>query len=173
MTYFFTGPRNVGKSTALRRGLADCPRPMIGLMTRFGPTKDGERKLYLLPWSVLNRREAADSDAPVCARMNQSGKTVYPQVFDRAGEALLRQAAEQPEALIVLDELGFLEQDAQIFHAAVLELMHSRTVVGVVRDGLGAWQDAPFDRLLTVSEENRHDAAAELRAYLADHGKRL
>lgn len=168
MNLFLTGPRQVGKSTALRRALAMSGARAAGLMTRFGaPGADGSRPLYLLPFSTAEAWEPPRS-APVCALLG-GGRRAFPQVFDTAGTALLRAAASAQ--VLVLDELGFLEAEAGAFHAAVLELLAGdRPVIGVVREGLGCWADAPFGELLPVTAENRDGVPRELCRWLARYG---
>ena len=166
MTIFLTGERGVGKSTALRRALAGCGRGIGGFMTDFGDSRYEEDKtLWLLPWG-----ERPDfSRGEVCARLGPGGRQVYPEVFDRLGAKLLRRAEEDPACgLILMDELGFLESEAGDFRAEVLSVLAgSKPVLGVVRQGLGVWGDAPLGEVWTVTEENRDAIAARLRRLLA------
>ena len=166
MTIFLTGERGVGKSTALRRALQGCGLMIGGFMTDFGDTRYGEnKKLWLLPWS-----ESPDFSAgQVCALLGSGGKQVFPEVFDGLGAELLRRAAaDEACGLILLDELGFLEAGAAGFRKAVLDVLAGpKPVLGVVRQGLGAWQDAPLGELWEVTEENRDAVPDRLRRRLA------
>ncbi len=167
MKIFLTGGRGVGKSTALRRALAGCGLRIGGFMTDFGKTRYEENKsLWLLPWS-----ETPDFSAGVlCARMGPGGRQVFPEAFDGAGSELLRAAAGDPACdLILMDELGFLEADAPRFRASVLSVLTGpKPVLGVVRQGLCAWRDAPLGEIWTVSESNRDAVPARLREKLAE-----
>ena len=166
MTIFLTGERGVGKSTALRRALAGCSVGIGGFMTDFGDTRYEENKtLWLLPWG-----ETPDfSRGRVCARLGSGEKQVFPEVFDSLGAALLRSAMEDPACgLILMDELGFLEGDARVFRAAVLEVLTGpKPVLGVVRQGLGVWGDAPLGEVWEVTESDREAIPASLRQRLA------
>ena len=166
MTIFLTGERGVGKSTALRRALHGCGLTIGGFMTDFGDTRYGEnKKLWLLPWS-----ETPDFSAgQVCALLGPGGRQVFPEVFDGLGAELLRRAAgDDACGLILLDELGFLEADAGRFRAAVLSVLTGpKPVLGVVRQGLGAWRDAPLGELWEVTKENRDDVPRRLRERLS------
>lgn len=165
MPLFLTGERRVGKSTALRRALAQTSLRAGGLMTDFGPTRDLEaRELYLLPYGP----SADFGGAAVCARMDGRGRTAYPGVFDTVGVRLLREAAADPAVdLIVIDELGFLEAEASAFRAEVLRLLAGeKPVAGVVRAGLGVWAGAPLGDLWEVTKENRTAVPGRLRRAL-------
>jgi len=166
MTIFLTGERGVGKSTALRRVLHGCGLTIGGFMTDFGDTRYGEnKKLWLLPWA-----ETPDFSAgQVCALLGPGGRQVFPEVFDGLGAELLRRAAgEDACGLILLDELGFLEAGAAGFRKAVLDVLAGpKPVLGVVRQGLGAWQDAPLGELWEVTKENRDAVPDRLRRRLA------
>ncbi len=165
MTILLTGERGVGKSTALRRALRGCGLGIGGFMTAFGDTRHAEDKtLWLLPWG-----ETPDYSAgSVCARLGPGGRQVFPEVFDGLGARLLRQASADPACgLILMDELGFLEAGAAGFRQAVLSVLAGpKPVLGVVRRGLGVWQDVPLGEILEVTGENREDIPRLLRQRL-------
>lgn len=161
---FLTGPRGVGKSTALAKALADFGPGVRGLVTRFdAPREVREKGLYLLPWG------ASDPVFGIlCARVGGGRPQAYPEAFDGEGVRLLRSASEDPACrLIVVDELGFLESEALSFRAEVLRLLKGpKPVAGVVREGLGAWGNAPLGEVWTVTEENRDELALRLEERL-------
>lgn len=167
---FLTGPRQVGKSTALARALAASGRRYAGLASRFSPEAGGRRFLHLLPYEALGTgREpllyTADS---LCARFGERGKEPLPGGFDGCGAALIRRALAGDCELLVLDELGYLEADAADFRAAVLEaLADPRPVLGVVREGLGVWAGTDLGAVIPVSRDNRDDVPAQLLALLS------
>ena len=154
---FFTGEIQVGKSTLLRKLLKKRGLRPGGAETGFGPWRaEAERSLFLYPYGKPDYGPAS-----VCCRMGAWGKTVYPDVFDARGAALIQAAAADPEVdVVVLDELGFLEQDAKEFRAAVLEaLAGPKPVWGVLRLGGGCWGDVDLGRIVTVTMENRDELA--------------
>ena len=166
MVIFLTGERGVGKSTALRRALAGCGLGVGGFMTDFGESRYAENKtLRLLPWS----EEPDLSAGETCALLGPGRRQVFPEVFDGLGSRLLLSAAGDDACdLILLDELGFLEADAGRFRAAVLSVLTGpKPVLGVVRRGLGVWQDAPLGELWEVTKENRDAVPRRLRERLA------
>ena len=170
MPLFLTGPRGIGKSTALRRALASAGQCPGGIMTVFdAPRGSVEKRLWLLPWS----REPDYAAGAVCARMGPEGRKVFPEVFDTLGVQLLEAAeGEEGTPLIVLDELGFLEAGALRFRETVLRLLRGpKPVLGVVRQGLGVWKDAPLGKLLEVTAENREEIPTQILEWLPQAGK--
>lgn len=166
MVIFLTGERGVGKSTALRRALHGCGLGVGGFMTDFGGSRYEENKiLRLLPWA----EEPDFSAGETCALLGPGGRQVFPEVFDDLGSRLLLSAAGDDACdLILLDELGFLEAEAGRFRAAVLSVLAGpKPVLGVVRRGLGVWQDAPLGELWEVTKENRDAVPDRLRRRLA------
>ncbi len=169
MPLFLTGPRGIGKSTALGRALAASGLRPGGIMTVFdAPRGSEEKRLWLLPWS----REPDFSAGAVCARMSALGRVAEPEVFDTLGVRLLEASErESGTELIVLDELGFLEAEASGFRETVLRLLRGpKPVLGVVRQGLGAWEDAPLGKLLEVTAENREKIPAQVLEWLSQAG---
>ena len=167
MPLFLTGARQVGKSTALRRALLKSGLRFGGVMTRFD-ARHGERKLYLLPYSLSETLPEQLPESAVCARMGAAGRQADPAVFDALGVSLLRGAAEDPETdVLVLDELGFLEGEAEAFRAAVSDVLRGpKPVLGVVREGLGAWRDAPLGEIWEVTAENRESVPEKILGWL-------
>ena len=135
-------------------------------MTRFD-ARHGRRALYLLPYAAEDELPEGVTlpDSAVCARMGGAEKEIYPEVFDSLGAALLE--AAKPADVIVIDELGYLEAEAHGFREAVLNTLRgTKPVVGVVRQGFGAWRDAPLGELVTVTAENRDSVPETVLAWL-------
>ena len=167
MPLFLTGTRQVGKSTALRKALAASGLRYGGVMTRFD-ARHGERKLYLLPYSVSEALPEGVPESAVCARMGAGGRRADPAVFDTLGVRLLREAAADPDIdVIIIDELGFLEAEAEGFRAAVYGALRGpKPVLGVVREGLCAWSEAPLGEVIEVTEGNRDRVPGEILDWL-------
>ena len=157
------GQRGVGKSTLARRLLEDWKGPVRGFVTRSSlPDADGFRSIYL---------HAADDPTPVeqpchrIGRTNRTEHTMWPEVFDGLGVELLR---AQPGSLILMDELGFLEQDAADFRRQVLRCLDGNIpVLAVIKHKthipfLQEIRSHPRVQLYQVTEENRDELPAVL-----------
>ena len=157
------GQRGVGKSTLARRLLEDWSGPVRGFVTRASlPDADGFRSIYL---------HAADDPTPMeqacnrIGRTNRTEHTMWPEVFDGLGVELLR---AEPGSLILMDELGFLEQDAAVFRRQILRCLDgSIPVLAVIKHKthipfLQEIRSHPRVQLYQVTEENRDELPAEL-----------
>ena len=157
------GQRGVGKSTLARRLLEDWSGPVRGFVTRASlPDADGFRSIYL---------HAADDPTPVeqacnrIGRTNRTEHTMWPEVFNGLGVELLR---AEPGSLILMDELGFLEQDAADFRRQVLRCLDGNIPVLAVikhKTHIPFFQEIrlhPRVQLYQVTEENRDELPAEL-----------
>ena len=146
---FLTGEIQVGKSTLLRRFLAEKKQRIAGFRTVWS---DGERRtLHLLPCDGGVGCEEPGVAAPL------SGNLVpRPVFFARRGAVLLG----QPWDLLMMDELGFLESTAPAFRSAVLAALDgSIPVVGVIQPRHTEFLDAVRAHegvhIVTVTVENR------------------
>ena len=157
------GQRGVGKSTLARRLLEDWSGPVRGFVTRSSlPDADGFRSIYL---------HAADDPTPMeqacnrIGRTNRTDHTMWPEVFNGLGVELLR---AEPGSLILMDELGFLEQDAADFRRQVLRCLDGNIpVLAVIKHKthipfLQEIRSHPRVQLYQVTEENRDELPAEL-----------
>ena len=153
------GAVGVGKSTLIARLLEHSSRPLYGFATKRIPTpdEDGLCSVYLHPAA----QRAEDRTYGVTNRVGRcDGRRAIrcPQVFDTLGVALLR----APEnGLILMDELGFLENDAAKFRAAVLRTLDGETpVLAAVKsrdtDFLRAVKAHPNAELAEITPENRN-----------------
>jgi len=178
MTHIFlTGERQLGKSTLLRRVLAGLPALRLGgFRTVTAAEADGASgPVYLVP--AAQEPPQYGDDNRVAIRLGRGrGAVGYPEAFDRAGTAALRDAEKAD--LIVMDEIGFLEAEALRFRARIGELLDGDTpILGVVRQrGESAQQQAirthPKVRIIEVTKDNRDSLCPEiLDFFLRQRGK--
>jgi nucleoside-triphosphatase len=163
---FLTGERNAGKSTIIRKycdtldfapgGFLTLPRGLRG---------DGGDSIFIMPYTP-----APDTETDACEvavrKGGCAGVVSYPEAFDRKGVEILEKS--RGAALIVMDELGFMEKGALLFQRAVLGILDGDTpVLGVVkpvalRKTESAFLDAvrghPLVALIEVTPENREEA---------------
>lgn len=158
---FLTGARQIGKSTVIAGVIAKLSCRKGGFRTAF--SDEAHQELLLT--------DIATGESAVVMRRDGCGRTVYNEAFDELGTAALSEEAD----LRIVDELGFLEQNAAAFQAAVLRALDANTpMLGVVRQGASGWLDAvrshPRVQLLTVTEENRGEIAEQVLEMLAKLG---
>lgn len=154
MNVFLTGNVQVGKSTAIKRFLENTGIKPLGFTTQL------DRNTGSLFMNVM------DNTGDILLEVARPGGVHRPipdmDAFNKAG-AILRGIDTSECRLLIMDELGFMEKDAELFMAAVPELLdRGIPTVGVLRYK----EDGPFWRMLheredtvivTVTEENRSD----------------
>lgn len=112
------GKRHVGKTTLVNRLLEGQSRPLYGFRTAAGKSmKKGCRSFFIHPAGAATRSETEENHI---GDGNGIQRIAYPEAFDNYGVRCL-QAAD--DGIIVMDELGFMEQDAEKFCSRVLELL--------------------------------------------------
>jgi nucleoside-triphosphatase len=131
MNIFLTGFTRTGKSTLIQKALNSLEIIPCGFVTRAGiPNKDGSSEIYI---------HAANSSQFWESKTNRVGyragdginRTGFPKVFDTFGVKIL-QNSKPP--LILMDELGFMENEALIFQSEVLHtLAGTIPVLGVIK----------------------------------------
>ena len=171
MTHIFlTGQIQVGKSTLLRKVLTGLSSVRVGgFRTVTASDLDGALgSVYLVP-AALDPPLFSEADRVAIRFGGNRGAVGYPEVFDRAGIAALRDAEKAD--LIVMDEIGFLEADAAGFRVRIGDLLDGDTpILGVVRQqGETAQQRMirmhPKVRVIEVTKENRDSLYPEILAF--------
>lgn len=166
------GKRQVGKSTLIRKVIEDSGRPAYGFLTKASaPDEDGVRHVYM-----YSAGEGIGFDDPAgMTAENHIGDTcgrvlsINTEVFDSLGVSLIRGAKE--DGILVMDELGFMEEDAKDFCSEVLAALdRDIRVLAAVKDTdknsgfLERVRNHPRAQLLMIDEENRD----ELFRYVRD-----
>lgn len=150
------GERGVGKSTLVARLLGQCIVPVYGFVTRAAPRDEaGFQTIHLYPAGAPT---GAADERNCVGRANHRRDREFPEVFDTLGVSLLR---ANPDGIVVMDELGFMERDAKVFRAAVLaRLDDDIPVLAVIKakGGIPFLQEIrehPNVQLYHLTEENR------------------
>jgi nucleoside-triphosphatase len=163
---FLTGDIQVGKSTVINRYIVRKKPRIGGFRTVIGKHyADGGVDYHII------RADGADTfrkDNLVFHRgvpHSESGLTVYGDIFDSAGSALLSDASDYD--LIIMDELGPKEEGALIFQNSVQScLAGDIPVLGVVMKRQSVFLDkvrsSPSVTILEVTRENREDILQRL-----------
>lgn len=166
MHFFLTGEIQIGKSTLIRRALSAFPGLRVsGFRTVTAPSG----ALHMLAPDADERCFRAENQVGL-RKGPGLGAEGYAEAFDRVGTALLRLAEESP--LILMDEIGRLEEPALAFCARVRELLDGTTpILGVVqRRGDTPLQSRvrahPNVRLIEVDAANRDPLVPELTRLL-------
>jgi len=111
------GKRKIGKTTLTDRLLEGFSGPVYGFRTAPGKSmKKGCRSFFIHPAGASERMESEENHI---GDGNGIKPVAYPEAFDGYGVKCLE---AEPDGIIVMDELGFMERDAERFCSRVLEL---------------------------------------------------
>jgi len=131
MHIFLTGGIQVGKTTVIRRFLKLSGLAADGFITFWEAHSGGIRKLYLSPFC---------SDMPPAKKhiiAHHDGQRLFlpeniSDVFNELGGEILDASGKRD--IIIMDELGFMESDATVFHEAVMRHILGKTpILGVIK----------------------------------------
>lgn len=161
MHIFLKGDEGIGKSALLSKVLEMAGVPYCGLKSvAVTAEEDGVSRcrLYLVPAAEKSPKL---EEANLAAVMEE-GKAVLvnDEVFNTVGAGLL--SASEGVGLVLLDEVGSLEENARMYTEAVLGLLDRTdiTVIGAVRDDAdtalaNAIRSHRNVKTFRISEENR------------------
>ena len=164
------GPSGVGKSTLIQRLLAETGRHPGGFLTKKEAVEaDGSPPGYIYP-AACPEDSRQRSEANRVGRVAQQRRIdARPEVFDTLGCRYLEPSAGTD--ILLMDELGLLENRAALFQATVLACLDGDCpVLAAVKN-----RDTPFltavcthpkALVLDVTETNREELYQQLRTRL-------
>lgn len=172
------GEKGAGKSTLIRKLAQEMQCTAGGFLTRAVMNwETGYKDIFMYPASFIFDPDDQDTIARINGKLcgiTQNGvKEVYPEVFDTYGTQLIHSASKKQ--LIVMDEIGFMEEKAQQFQKAVLSALDENIpVVAAVKAKdistpfLEAIRRHENVRLIELNETNRNEVYEHLRLLYTD-----
>lgn len=152
MNVVICGCSGSGKSTAIKRILTALAEPVYGFWTeKLAETEEGSAPVYLHgcrePLCYCHR-------IGLCTNRHATG---YPEVFETSGVRFLSDIPQG--SLVLMDEIGVMENQAPLFRDAVFRLLNGDyRVLLAVRDRptplLDAIRTHPKSRTVTAREAN-------------------
>lgn len=157
------GERHVGKSTLIRRFSEEEGCPLYGFITRSLVSRsDGFHEIYMYP-------PYDDTKKIFLAECDTVRRNVCLDVFESYGIELLSGAKD--DGIIIMDELGFMEENAEGFKSAVLNALDGDIpVIAAVKSTnpesvfLNAVRSHPNTDLFMIDEKNRDELYTTLKA---------
>lgn len=125
---FLTGKKSVGKSTLIRQVLDHLNLSAGGYVT--------EREVVgnIRRFTVRSLYDSTESYPIANVNINDYSKEVFKDSFNIGLVSILEKSLKNRE-IIVLDELGFFENDSQEFKSKIHDLLDSKTIVlGTIKE---------------------------------------
>lgn len=132
MHIFLTGAIGIGKSTILSYVEQQINVKKGGFRTIGDRDKIG-KSTYVYIYNVGNVRQNSEDKGIVVAHRYGDGRyKAYPEIFNTVGVEYLNKG--KGAELIIMDELGFMENDAYVFQEKVIEILDGQIpVIGVIK----------------------------------------
>ena len=160
---FLTGNKQVGKSTLLRKWLSHIDVRKSGFYTRKYKSDDGHLYVHML---AVDREDDPRQDN-ILFDCHIRDLSAASERFNLLGCDLLR--PDQDTRLIIMDEIGVMEEKADLFREAVLHALDGAIpVIGVLRKEtpdppfIHAIKEHPDVQVIEVTKENRDELALSL-----------
>lgn len=161
------GKRHVGKTTLVNHLLEGREEPVYGFRTVAGKSmRKGYRSFFIHPAGADERIESEENHI---GDGNGVGPVGYPDAFNNYG---IRCLQAEPGGIIVMDELGFMEKDAEKFCAKVLDLFDGNIqIIATAKAGhdidfLNKILNHPNAEVYYITPENRDELYEVLKSRL-------
>ena len=168
MHALIVGDRGVGKSTLIRRVLAELNRPVFGFETK--KEEQLEDPLRGCPIYIYDAGQPhVQAPENLIGYHKEAGAAAITAAFDRYAPRLLEIV---PEGCVVeLDEIGFLEAKSETFCRAVMRLLDGNApVIAAVKNReipfLEAVRSHQNARCFYITPENRDALYEEVLTFL-------
>jgi nucleoside-triphosphatase len=150
---FLTGQKGIGKSTIIKKVTQNLELSIGGFETYKGIGND--QNIYISPWN--KRYYDIEHQVGIRDGIKADGKTY---TFDNLGVQIL-ETSNKTSQLIIMDELGFLENKADNFQTHCLKtISNDIPVLGVIKEQKGLWLDKIRNhknvQVIQVTIENRN-----------------
>ena len=159
MHIFITGEKHVGKSTLVNKVLEKTSLPYGGVFS-VSIFRGPDRMVYL-----TDEKGSEKTLCGICSSQHITDRR--PRVFDTEGVRLLEKAASN--SLVVIDEIGNMENEASVYLTAIEELLSDsgKTVLGVIQKRAcsvlaSKIRTAPDILMYNVTEDNREELVNEI-----------
>jgi len=165
MKIFLEGNINIGKSTIINTFLTEYKGKIAGFKTvREQTALDDFFGIYLLDINDKKCSLTIENRAGDC--FEDKSLFCYKDVFNIYGVELLNNYIDSD--LIIMDELGILEDDCDLFKDAVIRCLDSdKNILGVIKNKSSEFLDGVRNRkdvqIIKVTHENRDIVLSELR----------
>lgn len=170
MNIFLTGERQAGKSTLLNRVLKEGAYSIAGFKTL--PCYSDNERIGFYIENMLGGRVPPKLSF-ISRKISQDVWVPVVETFEKEGVEILKESLKVKPDIILMDELGFLENEALNFKKHVKYCLDSDIlVIGVIKplntpflDSIRSREDV---KVIEVKPENREKVYEELLALVPE-----
>lgn len=168
MHALIVGDRGVGKSTLICRVLKELNRPVFGFETKKEESLEDPAKGCPIYIYNAGKTHSQTAENLIGYHKEKNFETVTA-AFDRYAPKLMERVPE--DAVVELDEIGFLEAKSESFCQAVLHLLDGdRPVIAAVKNRnipfLNQIREHPKARCFFITPENRDALYEEVLLFM-------
>lgn len=158
---FLTGEKKVGKSTAIKKFLHTVQPDFSGYQTQPVMINDRVRGYALHSFEAMDDEE---NDVIISVRAGARRNIPVEGIFDTIGVKIIEASLASSAILVLIDELGKLEDGSHLFQDAVSKLLDSEhKILGVLQKKESKMSEMLNERddceIIEITEANRDDAA--------------
>lgn len=158
---FLTGEKKVGKSTAIKKFLHTVQPDFSGYQTQPVLINDRVRGYALHSFEAMDDEE---NDVIMSVRAGVRCNIPVEGIFDTIGVKIIEASLASSTTLVLIDELGKLEDNSPLFQDAVRKLLDSEhKILGVLQKKESKMSEMLNERddceIIEITEANRDDAA--------------
>lgn len=164
---FLTGDRRVGKTYLLNRLIKGTPGVIAGFCTV--PVFDNHDRI--IGYGIQDYADKWGSAEPNLIGLKQEvGIKPFPDTFEEIGTAILKKSIASKPRLLIMDELGFMENEAVLFQKQVEACLDSDIpVLGVIKahdnpflNRIRARSDVLVLEISTVNRDQIYEAIKDM-----------
>lgn len=168
MHALIVGPRGVGKSTLIRRILQELNRPVFGYETKKEILLEDPLRGCPIYIYDAGKPHCQTAENFIGYHADRDSEAITA-AFDRYAPRLMEKVPE--DAVIELDEIGFLEAKSENFCQALLQLLDGdRPVIAAVKDRetdfLNRIREHRNARCFTITQANRDELYEEVLIFM-------
>lgn len=158
---FLTGDKKIGKSTAIKKFLQSVQPDFSGYQTQPVIINEKVRGYALHSFEAMDDEE---NDVIMSVRAGVRCNIAVEGIFDTIGVKIIEASLASSTTLVLIDELGKLEDSSLLFQEAVRKLLDSEhKVLGVLQKKNSKMSELLNERedceIIEITEENRDHAA--------------
>ncbi|MCK8827287.1 nucleoside-triphosphatase [Natroniella acetigena] len=170
---FLTGEIKVGKSTILEKVVTDLELKVAGFKTLPYIDEKELQGFYIESMIQKQKMDSSIQDSLIAYKENDYRWTALIETFKTEGVEILKASLQSTEKVILMDELGFFESEAQQFQDYVIQCLDSdKVVIGVIKplkiEFLDRIRQRRDMKIIEVTLQNRDQAYEKFKSLLKE-----